>query len=606
MRSLLLAMAIGCRAAEEPTAEPPSPVVPQCRDDEVPNGAACTRIGVDECASGFTADGAGGCVATLPSCGDGQVALPGDTACHALDECGSGRWGSIPVEADTLYVDAAAADGGDGTASAPYRTLGAAIATLSPARNRMIAVAAGKYAEPGLLIESDARIYGRCASMVELASTETMWGALELHGNVEIRGLSISGGAHGITIGGGSVAKISAVRVHDTGRIGIAIGAPGDSGARATIERVLIERSVEHGVLVYGSELTLGDTVIRDIASRMGKQGSGISIEEDHEKALSSTATIRRVLVERAHDVGVVALGSTASIAGSIIRGTRARPSDLGAGMGVASMRHPKTMKPSSVTISGSFIEDNTHANVYVFGSSVAIDRTVLQKARPRESTKCCGDGIAALEATVDVKRSLVAAHRNTGIVAVASKATLEDTIVRDTIAATDGKSGYGVGAMIGGATGSTVTLLRCRIARNQGAAVAAFGSAVRIEGSALVDTTVKENSTFGDGLFVTAWLDDAGTYPASADVSKTVIAKNARASIFVRGARVSIAESSLTCNGFDIETSNQIGITGSGAPILGDFSIDDRGGVSCGCGSSRRCRAEVSSLEPLGAPVVE
>src|SRR6185436_4422408 len=55
------------------------------------------------CAAGFTPDGSGGCVATVPStpCGAGLMAVPGETACREVMPCGAAPWGDIPVDADT-------------------------------------------------------------------------------------------------------------------------------------------------------------------------------------------------------------------------------------------------------------------------------------------------------------------------------------------------------------------------------------------------------------------------------------------------------------------------------------------------------------------------
>src|SRR5262249_13528515 len=93
---------------------------------------ACTDVGVpaDGCATGFEHDDAHGCRPILPAtdCGSGTLALPGETACHDVAPCGQGRWGSIPVDATTQYVDASyAASDSDGTSERPWRTISAGI-----------------------------------------------------------------------------------------------------------------------------------------------------------------------------------------------------------------------------------------------------------------------------------------------------------------------------------------------------------------------------------------------------------------------------------------------------------------------------------------------
>src|SRR6185503_14706066 len=49
-----------------------------------------------DCAEGFEPDGNGGCNAILPAaaCPQGQMAIPGETACHEVALCGQGTWGN--------------------------------------------------------------------------------------------------------------------------------------------------------------------------------------------------------------------------------------------------------------------------------------------------------------------------------------------------------------------------------------------------------------------------------------------------------------------------------------------------------------------------------
>ena len=97
-----------------------------CPTSQVLVGGDCVTpgVGADGCAEGFVHDGEGSCEPIFPAgpCGDGEVALPGDTSCQPLADCGDGVWGNIPVESNTEYVDASYPDlDSDGTEAASIR-----------------------------------------------------------------------------------------------------------------------------------------------------------------------------------------------------------------------------------------------------------------------------------------------------------------------------------------------------------------------------------------------------------------------------------------------------------------------------------------------------
>ena len=114
------------------------------------------------CAEGFVSDAAGGCDPILPeeNCSDGRMALPGETSCRALMDCGSGRWGNIPLEPGTLYVDQAAPSGGDGSEAAPFASVLAAVAAAND--GGMIAIAEGTYVGDVPVTGKAVRLWGRC------------------------------------------------------------------------------------------------------------------------------------------------------------------------------------------------------------------------------------------------------------------------------------------------------------------------------------------------------------------------------------------------------------------------------------------------------------
>ncbi|MBI4701007.1 MAG: hypothetical protein HY744_07590 [Deltaproteobacteria bacterium] len=116
----------GCQPAGVP------PDMPCPPGEALVDGGKCQPAGVpaEACGQGFEPDGNGGCEPILPAepCPKGQMAVPGETECHEVAPCGAGKWGDIPADNATQYVDAAYAGGGsDGSAEKPWTSIQAGI-----------------------------------------------------------------------------------------------------------------------------------------------------------------------------------------------------------------------------------------------------------------------------------------------------------------------------------------------------------------------------------------------------------------------------------------------------------------------------------------------
>src|SRR5688572_26928029 len=115
----------GCGGGEtEPALASACPAPELALPDET-----CIRPGIPPggCAPGFVHDGEYGCEPVLPAepCPPGLMAVPGDAACRPVMPCGEGKWGELPVDASTVYVDGSYAGASDGSAAAPFTSIGA-------------------------------------------------------------------------------------------------------------------------------------------------------------------------------------------------------------------------------------------------------------------------------------------------------------------------------------------------------------------------------------------------------------------------------------------------------------------------------------------------
>ncbi len=98
--------------------------------------------------------------AETPGCDEGEL-HDGETC--VPEACGMTPWGDVE---GTIFVDEAAAEGGDGTEAAPFQTIGAAVAVAGT--DDVVAVAAGTYKEKLALTDRDLTLAGRCSALVTL------------------------------------------------------------------------------------------------------------------------------------------------------------------------------------------------------------------------------------------------------------------------------------------------------------------------------------------------------------------------------------------------------------------------------------------------------
>ncbi|MCB9778790.1 MAG: hypothetical protein H6742_09525 [Alphaproteobacteria bacterium] len=138
-----------------------------------------------------------------PECGEGE--LYDGEAC-VPEACGMAPWGDVE---GTVYVDPAAAEGGDGTRSFPLRSLADAVDRAGAAD--VIVLAAGTH-EGGLEIEDrDLTLAGRCAALVTIDGSTAAEDAAVIafnKANPEVGGGTLS--LSGLTLRGGRLGGLDA------------------------------------------------------------------------------------------------------------------------------------------------------------------------------------------------------------------------------------------------------------------------------------------------------------------------------------------------------------------------------------------------------------
>jgi len=499
---------------------------PTCAvEDVVAANGTCVGPGVPPggCDPGFTYDGNGGCDPILPAadCGEGEMAVPGDTECHAvgaagdpptcpsgqmalpgetscheLADCGAAPWGNIPVDATTQYVDGSYAGGAsDGSASKPWTTIGAGV--TAAAAGAVVAVAAGSYAESVSIEDKAVHLWGRCPSMVEIAGTDANTGAVgAATKGTEIHTIALTGVGIGAALGPASMVVLESVWLHDTAADGI------ETFGSATVRGSLVERAAHVGIGLYppAGNLSIDGSVVRDVASAAdGSLGHGI--DADQGTSLAVTGSV----FERNHEAQFAVGGGRVTIDGCVVRDTLPNTSNKTGGSGVfAQFEGVRT----TLTVLESTFEWNAGGAIVSLGSDVVVWSTLIRDTQPQASDLRYGEGLEAQvdpsskqPASVTAMYSLVERSRYGGAVAIGGRLTLDHCVVRDTLPQeSDGTFGVGVQAEIDEATKlrASLTVSRSLLERNRTVGLAVIGADAAVDSLLVRDMLPRQSDATG------------------------------------------------------------------------------------------------------------
>lgn len=603
----LLLTAVSCGRAPDEAAPPASgpDAGITCVETEVPTAGGCTKPGVpaDGCATGFVHDAKGGCVPTLPSaeCPKGQLAIPGETACHEIAPCGAAPWGTIPAEADTIYVDAAYTGGAsDGSRDKPFVAIAPAIAAAPIGKRPIVAIAAGTYAA-SVKVTRPVRLHGRCPSMVEIRGDTTA--ALELTAAAEVHGVALTGGSFGILAYDVEGVVIDATWIHDVAERGIDVEAP-RRPANATVTNVLIEHAARAGIVALGAKITVERSVVR-ATDKIGTAGFGVLAQADPTKKAGAEIVLRRSLVQNSHEGGVAATGSRIEVEGSVVLDTHA-PSATKPGPAVVAQVEPTSKLAGTLVVRTSLLSRAEGVAAAVIGSSLTLDRVTIRDVLST-SRKTFGVGVEATKrARAAISDSLIERSRTAGINVVGSDVTIERTALRNILEQeSDGAFGVGLAIAADAARSEPASAILREVAIEHARTfgIMAHGAKLELSSIALRDiATQKSDARFGDGLTLSALETALGNgesaIPSEATLEYAFVKGAARASINVLGSSLALRTSRLSCGAFDLEVSRWFSTFGGGR-VERDFTLDDRGDNVCGCERTAPCRAQTNSLEP-------
>ncbi len=399
-------------------------------------------------------------------CDEGWV-RDGDGAC-VPEACGVGRWGGL--EGATVFVDLAAAEGGDGSQDAPFSSIQAGIDLAGAAGGAVVAVAAGSY--PQALVwgpEHDGvRLMGRCQELVTLdasVDSELLAGVdLDLGaGSASMAGLTLSGSPYiGLLVRSGGL-QLSASTVRGAAYGGLVVIADSGLPAEVLVEDSTLSDNVGVGAHVqYDATLTLVRSVVQDTVPYGGLNGIGIQAYWD------ATLVLEDSLVSGSTGVGLIAGDSrtTVSLLDSVIRQTSSDVTGEG-GFGIA--------LTGGVTLhaSGCSISESTQVALHAHGEGTT---ATLSGCELRDTRQ--GDNPDATRGAQ---------------VTAGARVTLLDSALLD-------NEGPGVLIKDGGA----VEIERCEIARNlQGGLMVGAGGQATVRASTLAFGIEDDQGLGGAGAYV-------------------------------------------------------------------------------------------------------
>lgn len=536
----------------------------KCPPGEMPlEDGSCQAAGAsagvppEACGEGFEPDGAEGCNAILPqeACPEGQMAVPGETECHEVADCGTGDYGDIPVdmpgEPPTQFVNGAYAGGdSDGTEAKPWTSIQDGVDAA--ASGAVVAVAAGSYLGDVFIHAKPVRLLGRCPSMVEVLGTENGVAAIALSSlatsQSEVRGVAIKGPGKGISISGPSGVVIDHVWIHDTAESGLKI-VDGQGPAEAAVSWSLIESVASAGVLIFGAEVTIDMLVVRNtLAEPSGKNGAGIGIVRSLKRA---DVLIRRSLIDQSRATGVFVSGSDLTIEATVVRGTLPNGISLdGAGIGVVD--DTSAGARANVTVRGCVVEANHDMGVAVVGSDATIEASVVRNTLP-DGVKELGQGITAQDhvqtgqrANVTVRASLVQGNQGEGVSVVGSDVAIEASVVRANLAT----NAAAVSVLDHEGVRSSARVTGTVVEESRTAGVLVVGSDMTMVASVVRGTQPDEQGVHGQGIDI----EDSPTTraPSKVTLSSIIVEDNRVTGILVIGSELTLEGAVVRNNGPD------------------------------------------------------
>ncbi|WP_437604199.1 right-handed parallel beta-helix repeat-containing protein [Sorangium sp. So ce590] len=329
-----------------------------------------------------------------------------------------------------------------------------------------------------------------------------------------------------------------------------------------TIRSSLVEDNHEEGIFVMGVAAGVEATIVRrtqPVGER--ESGGGISVRNGFAPARRrGDVRVSSSVIEWNHSAGVVAMGATIRLDATVVRDTLPLVGSS-FGVGVAVQVAPGSTERGELAMISSIIERNPYAGVLIDGSSALVQRTIVRETQRAPDGKLGrgiavqNDGEAAQRANATISDCIVERNHETGIFVAGSEVTIEGTVVSDTKPRSDFTAGDGIVVQYGLQYGPVpelrgdATILRSTVERNTRVGIAVIGSDAVIEGSSVRETRMEPLSKdYGDGIVVVSEFNRA-----SARIYDCRIVANDGVGVSAFGSDVWVDSTRILCNCVDL-----------------------------------------------------
>lgn len=404
LRSSLLALGVACQA--------PAPAPEGCPEGELDDGGACVPV-----------------------------------------ECGSGTWGNLDTGEDTIFVDAGADAGGDGTEAAPFGSIGEGLDAAEVSGASMVAVAAGSYAESVVLGKDldGLHLAGRCSEMVVLqGDPEVVVDGIKTRGDGSwtVSGMTITGFTPGVyqhdgrlllreiqivdNLEAGVWSRGENISVHMDqvlisgtrpspqdvyGLHGIGALIVGVNEATLTLENSELSDNRYTGLYLYFTNAEINSSLITGTRAESG-WGGGFGLDAEY----SEVAAVDLRLTDNIN-TSLYALESDIVLSGGTIGETGADETGT-YGFGVY-------CSSCALSLSSTELYSNIYAAVWMRYASATFDSVVIEGTHP--NVENLATGLMSLDSSFIANDSTWTANQNDAIVAISSDLTLTRVLVEGT-----------------------------------------------------------------------------------------------------------------------------------------------------------------------------
>ncbi len=362
--------------------------------------------------------------------------------------CGVGTWGELEVDGTTVHVDAASGDDGDGSAEKPLRSIQAGLDLAVERGSRLVAVAAGIYAETLDLgpEHSDTHLAGRCHQLVTLDASVGAPGTPGIdidprQGEVSVTGLTVDSSTYiGVLVVSGQV-HLEDIRVVRSNDLGVVVARDRMATAmHVEMSHSEVSENLLAGILACTSEthLSLIDVTVTDTVDG-GPTIGGFGVDVYGGATLEAEDCV--ITGHPSAGVLVMEEETTAyleNVTIEQIRPTSGQPEGFGI----------RAEAGAFIEARGCTITDNTTAAIIAHnaGTSVHLLDTVIEGTQP-DATGEQGHGMNIQDgAAVLAEGCELIGNSSTGInmVGHGTRVELRYCTVRDTLPDTFGSNGLG------------------------------------------------------------------------------------------------------------------------------------------------------------------